>query len=256
MIDLHCHLLPGIDDGPQDMAGTLDMARAHLVAGVTTVAATPHVDWNYANRPPRITEVAAATRTALGEAELGLEVVESGEIAMSLAIDLADEELHALRLGGGDWILLECPLSPLAVGLDRIVPHLQERGYRILLAHPERSPVIHKTPDLLVQLVADGALTQLTAGSFTGQFGGAVRAFSLQLASRGLVHTVASDAHDTTTRVPGLREPLESAGLGAYVELWCETNPRAILDGADIPPSFLPPPVFEEPHKRRRLRLR
>lgn len=250
MLDLHCHLLPGIDDGPETMEGSLELARAHVAAGVRYVAATPHIDWGFGVRAPTMRHGVDEMRAALAEAAIPLDVGTGGEIAVTLAADMADEELRELGLGGGPWVLLEAPLSPSAVGFERIVQHVQMRGHRVLLAHPERSPAVQRDPEILDMLVRGGVLAQVTASSFDGAFGGTVQRFALELVGRGLVHVVSSDAHDTERRPPGLREPLERAGLGKFVEWMCDAVPGAIVAGQAIPPA---PGPFPVPPRKRRL---
>jgi protein-tyrosine phosphatase len=250
MVDLHCHLLPGVDDGPATMEAALDLARAQVAAGVRYVAVTPHVDWDYGNRAPQMEAGLAALRTAIADAGIPLEVGPGGEVAVTVAAELSDDDLAALRLGGGPWVLLEAPLSPSAVGFERIVQHVQMRGHRVLLAHPERSPAVQRDPDVLDMLVRGGALVQLTAGSFDGQFGRTVQRFTHELVGRRLVHVVSSDAHDAERRPPGLREPLERAGLGDLAPWLTDTVPSAIVAGDPIP---RPPAPFPEPKRRRRF---
>lgn len=250
MVDLHCHLLPGIDDGPETIEGSLELARAHVAAGVGYVAATPHIDWEFGVRAPVMRAKVDEVRVALAAADIPLEVGTGGEIAVTLAADMRDEDLHELGLGGGPWILLEAPLSPSAVGFERIVQHVQMRGHKVLLAHPERSPAVQRDPEILEMLARGGVLAQVTASSFDGAFGGTVQRFALELVGRGLVHVVSSDAHDTVRRPPGLREPLERAGLGEFADWMCEEVPAAIVAGQAIPPA---PGPFPVPKRRRRM---
>jgi protein-tyrosine phosphatase len=249
VIDLHCHILPGVDDGPQTMAGTLEMARAHVDAGVRRVAATPHVSWDMPTRAVAVSEGVAAVNAALAGAAIDLEVVTGGEVALTRVMDLDDEELNGLRLGGGPWLLLEAPLSSAAAGIDLVVDQLQVRGHKVLLAHPERCPAFHRAPERLAELVAGGALTSITAGALVGRFGSTVARFAHRLAHAGLIHSVASDAHDTRRRPPGLRREVEEAGYREHVDWWCTHVPAAILACDPIPPG--PPPP--EPPRRRGL---
>jgi len=248
MVDLHCHVLPGIDDGPPDMAAALALARAQVAAGVTTVAATSHVDWRSGNRAATLAAGMGPLRAALAEAAIPLEVVSGGEVGLTLAPDLGDDELTTLRLGGGPWLLLEAPLSPSTTGFERIVRHVQGRGHAILLAHPERCPAVHRDPAVVEGLVRDGVLVQVTAGAFDGVYGDRVRQVALDLVARGLVHVVASDAHSADRRPPGLREPLARAGLEGFAGWLCHDVPAAILAGGEIPP---PPGPFPAPRRRR-----
>ncbi len=247
MIDLHCHLLPGLDDGPPDLGGTLAMAQAHVNAGVSTVAATPHVSWDTPTEVAAIELRLADVRAALAAAKLPLAVVRGAEIDVHQAVNLSDEQLRALALGGGPWLLLEAPLRQ-GVALAPVARALLDRGHRVLIAHPERSPLLQRDSQALRALVRAGAATQLTASSFTGRFGRTVKDCAEQLLEDGLVHSVASDAHDALRRPPGIAEPLADAGLGALTEQLAQEAPAAILAG-DEPP---PPPAW----RRRRGPLR
>lgn len=245
MIDLHCHILPGIDDGPRTLEDSLDIARAAVAAGTTTIVATPHVSWDWPeNTSASIAQKVAEVNAALLDARLDLEVRPGGEVALTRALDLTDKELEALGLGGGRWLLLECPLSPVAAGVEAAVNALRARGHRnILLAHPERVPAFQRDPEMLARLVADGVLTSVTAGAFTGRFGKDVQRFARRLLADGLVHDVASDAHSTVRRPPEIGPVLREAGLEEAVVDWLGQGvPLAILQGTVLPPRPVMPP--------------
>jgi protein-tyrosine phosphatase len=236
MIDLHCHLLPGVDDGPPDMETALAMARLHLAAGVRTVAATPHVAPDLPTAPETIERGVRELTGALRAAELPLTVTTGAEIDLRCALEYDDEALRPLALGGGAWLLIEAPLGRAPVPLEPVVGRLLERGHKVLIAHPERSPAVQRDPDVLRRLAAAGVLTQLTATSFSGRFGGTVQRFSERLLDDGLVHSVASDAHDPRRRPPGMRQELLDAGLAQEaVELLTEAVPAAVLAGGPMP---------------------
>ena len=236
MIDLHFHLLPGIDDGPAGIDEAVELARAAAREGTRTVVATPHVSWSYPNDAGVIASAADALRSRLQQEELDLEVIDGAEIAMTRVADIQPAELERLRLGSSSWMLLEPPFTAVGTGVDTIVADLQERGHRILLAHPERCLAFRRDPAALRRLVDGGALTSVTAGSLVGDFGEEVRAFAMTLMREGLVHTVASDAHDLERRPPVILESLRSAGLDALAEWLTEGVPAALLRDADIPP--------------------
>lgn len=240
MIDLHCHVLPGIDDGPETIEGSLALARAAVAAGTRTLVATPHVNWRYPNTAATIARTAEELRERLQAEGVELELLTGAEIAMTQVGQLDDEELDALRLGGGAWLLIEPPFTAVAAGLREIVLGLQDRGHRVLLAHPERCPAIHREPALLEALVAEGVLSSVTAGSLAGRFGEQVRGFALRLFEQGLVHNVASDAHDHATRAPGMAQEIEHAGLGALADWLTADVPAAILEGTDEVPERPP----------------
>jgi protein-tyrosine phosphatase len=253
VIDLHCHLLPGIDDGPPDMAQTIDLARAQVAAGVRTVACTPHVNWRTDNTGASIADVLTRTRAALAEAGVELELVAGGEVGLTRAVDMDDDELAAVHLAGGPWLLLEAPLS-VVVGVETAIAHVAGRGHRVLLAHPERCPAFQRDPDALRRLVDDGVvLTQVTATALDGTFGSTVRRFAESLMRDGLVHVIASDAHHAVGRAPGLREPVEQAGFGDLVAYLTEDVPAAILAGGPLPER---PMVAAARSSRRRWRDR
>jgi protein-tyrosine phosphatase len=234
MIDLHCHLLPAIDDGPDALDGSIAMARAHITAGVRCVACTPHVDWSSPNQSDVIAQGVEELRAALAANEVNLQVVSGGEVGLTKAIDTDDDELTALRLGGGPWLLLEAPLG-VHVGIDTAVSMVAMRGHRILLAHPERCPAFHRDLDALARLVDQGVLCQVTATAVTGSFGRTVQRVATRMVDAGLIHVVASDAHDDRRRPPGLREHVEQAGYGHLAVWLTEDVPAAILAGSAIP---------------------
>jgi protein-tyrosine phosphatase len=236
VIDLHSHVLPGIDDGPPDVPGSLELARAAVAAGTRVMAATPHVGAMFPVVPEELPGRVAALRDTLEVAAVPLEVVQGGELAASAAADLSLPQLDAITLGGGSCILLECPVVIAGDVMPALVAHLHESGFRVLLAHPERSPEYLRRPERLVALVESGAYVQITAGSLRGQFGRTVRRYSLELLEAGLVHVVASDAHDAYRRSPELRDVVRDAGLAASSSrVLTEDGPRALLDDSPVP---------------------
>lgn len=250
MIDLHCHVLPGIDDGPASLDSSLALAAAAASTGTRAIVATPHVSRRYRNDARTIERGVEALRASLAEARTELELFAGAEIATSSLPEIAPEELAKLTLGGGGWLLLEPPFAPLATGLDALVGGLLREGYKIVIAHPERCAAFHRDPVLLSALVRWGALTSVTAGSLSGRFGSQARRFALRLFDEGLVHNVASDAHDSVHRPPEIAAEIERAGLGDLGEWLTELVPAAILAGERIPPR----PARSHARRRRMLR--
>jgi protein-tyrosine phosphatase len=235
VIDLHCHVLPGIDDGPATLEDSVAMARAAAQGGTRVLVATPHVSSRYRNDADTIGRLAGELNARLQTEGLSIEVRPGAEIAITHVGELDDPELSELGLGGGPWLLLEPPFTRTFNRLGPILLDLQRRGHRIVLAHPERCPVFHREPELLETLVEAGALTSITAGSLVGVFGRDVRRFARALVRAGLVHNVASDAHDDTQRPPGIATELERAGLTPLADWLTREVPSAILSGAEIP---------------------
>jgi protein-tyrosine phosphatase len=236
VIDLHCHLLPGIDDGPETVTESIALARAVAQTDVRTLVATPHVSRRYHNDPDTIARLVDELSTRLVAEQVALEVRPGAEIAVTHLADIDPAQLPRLGLGGGPWLLVEPPFTQMASNLDAILLDLQRRGHRILLAHPERCPAFHRDPLMLGSLVRTGVLTSITAGSLVGRFGESVRRFALQLAQDGMLHNVASDAHDHIHRPPGMVSELRQAGLGPLAEWLTLEVPAAILDDDEIPP--------------------
>lgn len=247
MIDLHCHVLAGIDDGPRTIEESLALARAAGAAGTRTLVATPHVSWEFRNQAQTIERMVEELNRVLRREAVAVDVRPGAEIAMTRLADLAPTELSRLTLGNGRWLLVEPPFTLVAAGLDMLIADLQRQGYRVLLAHPERCPAFHADRSMLERLVDSGVLGSLTAGSLDGKFGAPVQRFSLELLSAGLVHNVASDAHDDSNRPPTIAGELERAGLAPLAEWLTQSVPAAILDGGEIPPR----PDVELPPTRR-----
>jgi protein-tyrosine phosphatase len=240
VIDLHSHVLPGLDDGPPDLAGSLALARAAVAAGTTRIAATPHVDRHFGVDPERIGPAREYLRERLAEAGIALDVVGGAEIALDRLVELgpaADE----LGLGGGRYLLVECPLHELPGDFEWPVYRLLERGVGVLLAHPERSPAFQRSPGRLRELLDAGARAQITAGAVRGDFGPLARGTALELARAGQVHDLASDTHDTVRRPPELGSAIRALaavlpGGAAEAEWIARTAPAAILTGEPLPP--------------------
>jgi len=196
------------------------------------------VSWDW----PQNTAVTIATAlTRLrGELEtrgLELRVLPGAEVALTRAFDLPDRELAALTLGGGPWLLVEAPHARGVSAVENMLTALAQRGRRIVLAHVERCPAFVDDGDLLSRLVGQGMLASVTAGSLSGHFGRRARAAAMRFIASGLVHNVASDAHDCDERPPELLRALDRAGLGAQATWLADQVPQAILRGTPLPPA-------------------
>ena len=209
LVDLHSHILPGFDDGATDLAASVEIARAAVQDGTRCMVATPHVSLAYDATPSAIAAGTAVLTDALAERGIDLEVAWGAEVAVPRLFELDDHALRELCLGRGTYLLVESPYSA-APFLEEILFDLRTRGFRPLLAHPERCPTFQRDRGLLERLVGQGALCSITAGSLTGTFGRTVQRFTRDLFRAGLVHDISSDAHNTLGRPPGL-----TAGLDA-----------------------------------------
>jgi protein-tyrosine phosphatase len=263
MIDLHCHVLPGIDDGPATIESSLALARAAAAGGTRVLVATPHVSWRYRNHAQIIARLVdelnarLADEGVLSPGGAPLEVRTGAEVALTQIAEIEPAELGRLTLGGGEWLLVEPPFTPAAPHLDEILLALGRDSRRVVVAHPERCPAFQRDRQMLERLVGEGFLTSVTAGSFGGSFGGEARRCALALARDGLLHNVASDAHDHVHRPPAIAAELEAVGLGPLTQWLTEAVPGAILDGGEIPPRpDLVMRDIETSHPRRWLHLR
>ena len=201
-VDIHCHILPGLDDGARDWDETLAMARQAVAQGVRRVIATPHQSGQFpANTPDRILARVFEAQERLRIAGITLELLPGADVRVTehLIAKLAYNEI--MTLGNlGKHLLLELP-PDLALSLDELLYELELRGVRSILSHPERNTALQADTALLKRLVSQGCLLQVTAGSFLDRFGRAARRTAFRLLHDGLVHIVASDAHNERDRV-------------------------------------------------------
>ena len=253
MIDLHFHALPGIDDGPASTEDALALLRGAARAGTHTVVATPHVSATYPRtRSERIREGVDLLQAEADAAGIDIRVLAGAELDLMQREMLRDDELPGLRLGDGPYMLVELPFTATARFAEMLLG-MHHDVQPALLAHPERCRAFHEDPDLLGRLVGQGMLVQLTAASIAGSYGSTVQRCAWTMLEQGLVHVIASDAHDAIGRPPLLREPLEAARLDSIIiAALCEQNPAAILAGERPPPAV---PVTP-PRSIRRRRLR
>jgi protein-tyrosine phosphatase len=255
VVDLHTHILPGVDDGAPDLEAAVAMARVAADDGITTMVATPHIRDDHPFDHARIPGLVADLNAALGSAGVPVTVVAGGEVALTTTADLEPDALRVYALGEGPYLLVESPYSEVGELVERQLFDVQMKGLKPVLAHPERSPSFLQDLERLRALVERGVLLSVTADSMAGRFGGTVAAFTAELFRAGLVHDVASDAHDDRKRAPRLRHGFaaldrELPGLADQASWFTETSPRALLAGAEPP---APPQPPQPPGRFRRL---
>ncbi len=241
MIDLHCHILPGVDDGALDLADSLAMARVAAADGIEVIAATPHIRHDHDVRIPQLPARVKELNDAIGRNGIPLQIVTGGEVAETALEKLDQEALRAVSLGGRGWILLEPRPGPLGESLHAAVHNLMDQGFHALIAHPER----HLSADLrerIAELIKDGALVQATAAYLTSR---SAREGMLMLAERGLIHVLGSDAHSShggrPTRIsPGLQALEQVEAVRPHLNWIAAQAPAAILRGERLEPPFAP----------------
>jgi protein-tyrosine phosphatase len=260
VVDLHTHVLPGLDDGPRDLRGSIAMAELAAHGGTRTLVATPHVRADYPDvTPDLIDRLAAEVDAALQEKGIGVGVVAGAEVDLEAAEEMTDAELRSVTLArNGRDLLVETPYERLPRDFEERLAAVQARGFRITLAHPERNASFQGDPERLRRLSEAGTLVQLTASSLDGRRTGpaplAVRALRGQWAT-----VMASDSHSARWRPPDLNVGViracqalpEAAG---DLEWMVEEAPRAILEGRELPER--PPPAPPAPPSRFRLGFR
>jgi protein-tyrosine phosphatase len=241
VIDLHFHALPGVDDGPADETEALAMLVAAARSGTHIVVATPHRSLRWPTAPETIARGVRRMSELLEREGVELRLLAGAEVTIEQAAHLDNASLSDLSLGGGPYVLVESPYGLVGLELERTLARLDERGYGVVLAHPERCPAFLDRPKRLRAIVDGGVLCSVTAGALTGRFGEAPRWFGLELLRDGLAHSVDSDAHDARSRPPGLRAGLAAAAdrLPAFERLgsWLsDAAPAAMLAGEPLPP--------------------
>lgn len=251
VIDLHSHILPGLDDGSARTEDALEMARSAVADGIRVVAATPHVRSDYPTAPAEMEEAVRLIRRELREQSIPLELLTGGEIALDMLPDLPDPVLRRFGLGGNPrYLLLESPYTGWPLGLEQTVFELQLRGFAIVLAHPERNEEVQESPERLERIVEMGALIQLTAASIDGRLGPRSQKTGLHLLERGLAHLLASDAHAPSVRQVGMATSARVIGDDALARWLTSDVPAAIVGDSQVPPR----PERSNGRLRRRLR--
>jgi protein-tyrosine phosphatase len=241
LIDLHIHIIPGIDDGPRTLEEALEMARLAVADGITTVVATPHLFSHRAvakddfNAPETIREAVTAFNRELMAADIPLTVLPGCEVPLFAEIIEYVDTGRVISLNdGGRYISLEMPDTVIPPATEDIIFQLGSRGLTPIITHPERNPIFYEMPQKLTRLISLGCLSQITAASLTGGFGWRVSRFAKKLVRAGLVHLVATDAHSCTRRPPvmsqGLKKLRRLVGDSRAWEM-VATLPHTILNG-------------------------
>lgn len=267
MIDLHSHLLPGLDDGAQTLPHSLAMARAMVADGIRVAACTPHIlPGVYANRGPAIRDATAALQDALDRERIPLVLVTGADNHIVPDFVEAVRSGRLLTLADSRYVLVEPPHHVAPPRIDEFFFSIMVAGLVPVLTHPERLTWIQHSYDLIANLSRSGVWLQVTAGSLAGSFGRTAQHYAERLLDEGLVHILATDSHDTTKRPPRLRlgRELAERRIGAVAaHHLVVTRPEGIL--ANELPGNLPGPdadivmsaeVIEEHNSRERYQQR
>ena len=244
MIDLHSHILPGVDDGARTSEESVEIARAAVADGIDGIAATPHVRDDYPTDPGTMERRVEEVRAALAAAGVPLQVYTGGEIAFDRLAELAPDDRRRFGLGGNPgYLLVEFPYYGWPLGLADDLFRVQVAGCTPVLAHPERNAEVQAAPERLEAIVEAGTLVQVTAASLDGRLGRTARDAGLQLIELRCAHLIASDAHHPGIRAVGMAAAAEAVGDEALAHWLTDGVPRALVEGAELP---------ERPEPRRR----
>ena len=250
MIDLHCHILSGIDDGPSTLDESIEMCRIAAADGITTIVATPHF------RPGsyelnNIAEHIRILQNELDSQRIGLTILPGADVYVTPELPGYLGQYRELTINGsGRYFLAELPHETIPAQWDQFLLSLRSRGIVPILTHPERNRWFLNHPDALVPFVMAGGLVQITAMSVTGGVGKDTRDYCSFLLSRNLVQVIATDAHSPDMRPPILSEALKAASDiigGDAASRLVRDNPQAIIDGRTFE---APEPVIKEARKR------
>jgi protein-tyrosine phosphatase len=236
MVDIHCHLLPSLDDGAREESIAIEMAKMAVADGITHTVATPHSNYRYHFDP----EVNRRKRD-----ELQQNIGQSLTILLGCDFHLSYENLEDVRIrpsrytiNGLQYLLVEFADSGIPPSMDQVFFDMLSRKVIPIITHPERNPILSRNLPQIQKWIGAGCFVQVTAGSFLGRFGKQAQKVSQSLMKHNMVHFIATDAHDTVHRPPLLSEARQAIakdyGDDAALAL-SETNPRAVIEGRELP---------------------
>ncbi|WP_058309276.1 tyrosine-protein phosphatase [Gracilibacillus massiliensis] len=243
MIDIHCHILPGVDDGAKHMEESVSMAKSAVSQGINTIIATPHhLNGSYDNYKEDIIVAVNRLNDRLQEEDVPLTILPGQETRINgeMITDLENGQLLPLNNTSG-YLFVELPSNHVPRYTKQLMFDLQLQEIKPIIVHPERNKEIMENPNILYDLVSNGTLTQVTAASLSGHFGKKIKKLSLQLVEANLTHFIASDAHNTRSRGFVMQEAhtVIKDEFGTSMVYWFMENAQYLVNGdtvvGDIP---------------------
>lgn len=236
MIDIHCHILHGIDDGAKTIEDSIAMAKQAKKEGIHTIIATPHLNSQYDNRKLLILEKVKELNQALQNADIHVKILAGQEPRIYGEIIEDYDRGDIQTLNDSQYIFVELPSNHVPRYTEKLLFDIQVKGMTPIIVHPERNSEMVERPEILYRLVEKGALTQVTASSLCGYFGKNIKNFSIQLIEANLTHFIASDAHNVVSRAFKMEEAfnfIDSKFGPDYVFLFKE-NAELLIEGKNI----------------------
>ncbi len=237
VIDLHCHILPGVDDGAGNLADGLEMARMAAISGVRAIVATPHCNVPWAPERKDDRQQLNRLRQAVAQAGIPVEVLPGGEIFCTPNFPELLERGKLPSLAGGKYLLLEFAFDEAPEMMEFCFSEAARRGYIPVAAHPERYEAAWRDPELVPRWFRKGCIIQLNKGSILGRLGDRAEQVSRFLLERGLAHVVASDAHSPTVRTTHMTQVLrhlEDRYAPDYARILLSRNPERIIRSQEV----------------------
>ncbi|GGK34060.1 tyrosine protein phosphatase [Caldalkalibacillus thermarum] len=243
MIDLHSHILPGVDDGAQSLTDSFALAKEAVNNGITTLFATPHhLNGVYTNHKQDVLDLVDYLQAEIDKQGIPLTILPGQEVHIYGEI-VKDLQLNTLLTYNDQqkYLLLELPYDHVPAFVDRVIYEILLQGIIPIIPHPERNRKIREHPDLLYKMVKQGAMSQITAASLVGKFGFEVQKFSLQCVEHGLAHVIASDAHRAGKRGFYMQEAYQELDrqFGSQVVYEFKQTAERIAKGQEV---YVEPP--------------
>lgn len=240
MVDIHHHLLPGLDDGPKDLETSIAMARMAAADGITHLVTTPHANNRYKFDPAAIAEQLSALRDALAREGVALTLGSGCDFHLSYE-NIQDAHGHPEKysINGRGYLLVELPDFSIPKQMDEAFYELRVAGLMPILTHPERNPALQKDSSRMEEWLRQGIYVQVTTSSVLGQMGTVAERMAHRMLANRWVHFLATDAHNLKSRPPRMRAACELVAKKydeAYAHRICVENPMAVFEGRPLPP--------------------